>query len=234
MAYCTQSDIEAYTGYGYSDFKQAGVTMTSTQWANLVTSLIAGASQQINRFCNVGSFESTAYTEYHDGRGMTGDRGRSYREIDRTFLPHEQPVISVTSVKVDISPLSSAPSWTTMTPRAAGVAGQYAVSTDGYVTRIRFHDEVPKKGVKNVEITYMAGYASGHAVLGDIKFITMDIIANFLGKKKRGQEAAVVSWGTGTQDGANMVQMLHQEIFTEDIKTRLIPYRRSRRGHAWH
>lgn len=234
MAYCTQTDIEAYCGYAYTDFKQGDAIMTSLQWGTFTTALIAGVSQQINLYCNRSGFESTEYTEYHNGRGMTGEKGREYREIDRTFLPREQPVISVTSVSVDTAALESVPAWSAMTVRSALAGGDYVVMTDGIVTRIRFHDEVPRKGYDNVKIIYTAGYASGSAVLNDIKLICLDIIANILAKKKREAEAIVASWGSGTQEGANLIGLLRPEIITDDVKVRLAMYKRSRRGAAWH
>lgn len=234
MAYCTQTDIEALTGYGYQDFRQGDVTMTALQWSTLITALISGVSQQINLYCRRGSFESAEYVEYHDGRGMTGERGRSYREIDLTFLPREQPVIAVSKVEIDQNSIQEVPSWKTMTFRSDSAGGQYAVLTNGYVTSVRFHSEVPKARMKNVRITYTAGYASGSPILADIRLITMDIISNILAKKKREQEAAVASYASGTEEGANMIQMIRPDIITKDIKMRLAPYRRSCRGKAWH
>jgi hypothetical protein len=234
MAYCTQAEIEALTGYGYQDFRQGDASMTSNQWASLVTALIAGVSQQINLYCRRESFESAEYVEYHDGRGMTGEKGRSYREIDLNLLPREQPVISVSKVEIDQNSIQEIPSWKEMTVRSALNGGHYAVLVDGSLTRIRFHSEVPRAGQKNVRITYTAGYASNSPVLADIKLIALDIIANILGKKKREQEAAVASFGTGTSEGANLIQMIRPEIITDDVKIRLALYRRSRRGQAWH
>ena len=233
MAYCSQQEVEAHTGYSYNDFRQADAFMTSNQWATYITMVIAGATEMINRYCNRQSFEAANYTEYHDGRGPTGDRGRYYREIDRTFLPREQPVISITSVSVDTA-TTSAPAWTVRTMRDTGVAGNYAVVSDGFVTRIVFHNTIPQAGKGNVKIVYSAGYASGSPILADIKFICLDLISNFLAKKKREQEGVVASFDSGTQTIAQMISMLHPEIMTEDLKLRLAPYRRTVRGNAWH
>jgi hypothetical protein len=233
MAYCSQQEVEAHTGYSNNDFRQADQFMTSQQWTTYITMVIAGAAETINRYCNRQSFESANYTEYHDGRGPTGDRGRYYREIDRTFLPREQPVISVTSVSVDTNP-TGAPSWTVMTMRDTGVIGNYFVVSDGYVTKIIFNNTIPQAGKGNVKIVYSAGYASGSPVLADIKFITLDLVANFLAQKRREQEAIVASFDSGTQTIAQMISLLHPEVFTEDLKLRLAPYRRSIRGNAWH
>jgi len=233
MAYCTQAEIEAHTGYSYNDFRQADAFMSSAQWIAYTTLIISGATQTINKYCQRGSFESAEYTEYHNGRGPTGDRGRYYRDIDKTFLPREQPVISVTSVHVDTS-ASEVPAWTAMTVRGTGEIGNFAVVSDGYVTRIVFHNNTPDAGNGNVKLVYQAGYASGSPVLADIKFITLDLISNFLAKKKREQEGVVASFDSGTQTIAQMISMLHPEIFTEDLKLRLAPYKRSIRGNAWH
>ena len=240
MAYCTQADVEAHTGYGYTDFKKADATMTAQEWAAYIGTVIAGATQQINRYCNRVSFEETEITEYHNGRGPSGNKGRFpghyYREIDRTFLPLHQPVLSVDEVHVDTGAgVRPGPiEWELQTPRDETTAGEYAVLTDGWVTRIRFHTKVPLLGYNNVKIVYTAGYDTDTPELADIKLIALDLIANILGKKKREQEAIIASWATGAQDGANMIQQVRPEIMPEDIQLRLKPYVRHPRGNAWH
>ena len=136
MVYCTQTEVESHTGFGYSDFMQAGQTMTSAQWATYITSVIEAVSQLINQYCNRTSFEETDIEEFHNGRGPTGDvrsgfppiysslsyRTGHYREIDKTFLPLQQPVISGDAVYVDTTP-NDIPTWEKQTKRSSSDAG---------------------------------------------------------------------------------------------------------------
>jgi len=56
MPYCTRDELEAITGYGYADFRQEDDTMTPQQWANFVTSLISGVSQQPQQILSPAEF----------------------------------------------------------------------------------------------------------------------------------------------------------------------------------
>ncbi len=228
MAYCTQSDIEARTGWGAGDFKTGGVPMTAEQWAAFCTDLIAEVTGLIDTYCRRTSFEVREYTEYHDGRGSTGDR----READRTFILREQPVAAVTAVEEDAGGPGSVPAWTLRAARSATAAGDYVVLARGPVTYLRFHNHVPAAGRENLRVTYSAGYAAGSDVLEDIRGICTDLIAEILAKKKQLQEAAAART-TGTRDAADMTP-LDPVVLTTDIKRRLAPYRRGpRAGAAW-
>ncbi len=225
MAYCTQTDIEARTSYGYVDFKQAGTVMTAEQWAAFCTSLIAEVTSAINRFCRRTSFEEATYTEYHDGRGCTGDL-EEYLETDRIFLLREQPVTSITTVKEDTADPNQPSSWTARTARSTEAAGDYDLLTRGPVSYLRFHNNVPRRGLNTVEIVYVAGYASENPVLDDIRGIALDIIGQHLGRKKKLQEA-IAARRLGTPDAAEMSPPTEPELtLTPDIKRRLAAYRR--------
>lgn len=228
MAYCTQTDIEARTSYGADESKQAGTAMTAEQWASYCTSLIAEVTGAINRFCRRASFEAATYTDLYDGRGCSGDRGE-YLETDRIFLLREQPVSSIMTVKVDISDQNQVPVWVTRTPRSAEAVGDYGLVTRGPVSYLRFHNNVPRGGLNNVEITYVAGYAAGDPALDDIRGIALDIISQHLGRKKRLQEA-IAARRLGTPDAAEMTPPAEPELtLTPDIKRRLAAYRRGPR-----
>jgi len=231
MAYCTQSDVEARTGWGAADFKTGGVPMTAEQWATFCTGLIAEAGGLIDTYCRRTSFEVREYTEYHDGRGSSGDL-REYREADRTIILREQPVTAVTAVEEDTGGPGSVPAWALRAARSAAVAGDYVVLSRGPVAYLRFHNHVPAAGRENLRITYSAGYAAGSGVLEDIRGICTDLIAEILAKKKQLQEAAAART-TGTRDAAEMTP-LDPVVLTTDIKRRLAPYRRGpRAGAAW-
>jgi len=232
MAYCTLADIEARTGYGSTDFKQAGVTMTAEQWGSFCEGLIAEASTAIERFCRRSSFEVREYTEFHDGRGCTGDL-KEFREADRIFLLREQPVVQVLSVREDQADPGRPPSWVDREARADGVAGDYSLLSRGPVSYVRF-TTVPRRGYNNVEVVYEAGYPAGSGVLEDVRGICLDVIAQHLGKKKKTQEA-IAARTTGTTDAAEMTPPAEPHLtLTTDVKRRLAAYRRGPRvGRGW-
>lgn len=237
MVYLLQSDIEASGGgYGYSDFKQAGSTMTATQWQLYCIRLIDSITSAINRYCRVTSFEENTYTEYHDGKGASAELGE-YTERDRTFLLREQPVTSVTSVSENLANTTDAIAWTARIPRTTtsttGLA-DYELLTRGTISYIYFYQDVPAKGKNNVKIVYVAGYDADSDRLDDIRLIAMQIADNFLGRKKRYQEANAART-VGTQDSADMFKLdAEGAVFTQDIKMQLDKYRRYRTGGvAW-
>jgi len=235
MAYVTQSEVESFTGYTYTDFKAAGVAMTSNQWATFISSLISGVEGAIHRFCRVPTFAVATYTEYHDGRGHSGDRiwagqrgGQLYTEYDRTIFPREQPVTAVTSVSEDTGypgPIV----WTVRTARSTLIQGDYQVVVDGSLTGIRFHNNIPRKGQGNIKIEYTAGNATTSDVIVDIKLIELEFVRNYLAQKKRDQEAQAAR-REPTRDAAEMIKELHPDILSKDIKARLAGYQRLRTG----
>jgi hypothetical protein len=225
MTYCTQADIEAWTSYGATDFKQAGAVMTAEQWAAYCTALIAAVTAAVNRFCRRTSFSETEYTELHDGRGCTGDLNE-FLESDRVYIPREQPVIAVSSVRVDESDPSSPPRWVERIPQSSTAAGDYDLVRRGPIKYLRFRTHVPPGGFGNVEITYTAGYPTGDPVLDDIKAIALDIAAQHLGRKKKLQEA-IAARRVATIDAAEMTPPTEPDLtLTKDIKRRLASYRR--------
>ena len=228
MAYTTQTEIEARTGYSNADFKQAGVAMTAEQWTAECTRLIAEVTNLIDRYCRRGSFESTAYTEYHDGDGATGDDG-ALREGDRIFYPREQPVIAVTSVSEDVGGKTAVPAWTVRTARSSEAAGDYDVIVKGPLTRVRFHANVPRQGIGTVKIVYTAGYAAGSPALDAVRGIALHMIATLLEIKKKRQEA-IAARTVATRDAADMVPVTDPRVFSRDVQERLAPYRRNATG----
>lgn len=232
MTLFSQADLEARTGAGASDFLQAGEEMTADQWAAYVVALEKEVSQAIARFTRRTAIEETEYTEFHDGGGPTGER-RQYVERDVIILPWEQPVQSITSVDVDEATLSGARNWVPRTPRDETTGGDYEVLTRNGITRIRFHTRVPRKGHGNVRIVYRAGYAATSRELEDLRGIALEMAGKTLEIKKRRQEAQAAR-RVGTRDAADMVPIGDPKVLSDDIRTRLLPYRRERAGRrAW-
>lgn len=237
MVYLLQSDIEVTGGgFSYLDFKQAGVIMTATQWQLYCDRLADSITSAINHYCRLTSFEQNTYTEYHDGRGASAELGE-YLERDRIFLLREQPVNSVTSVSENRASVIDPIAWTARTPRTTtsttGLA-DYELLNRGSLSYIYFNQNVPAKGKNNVKIVYVAGYDDDSETMDDIRYIAMQICDNFLGRKKRFQEANAARTN-GTQDAADMYKLdADGAVFTPDIRLQLDKYRRCRTGGiAW-
>lgn len=236
MVYLTQEDVESSGGgYGYADFKQAGAAMNAQQWQRFCDQLIDSITAAINSYCKVTSFEQATYTEYHNGRGATGDLGE-YTERDRIFLIREQPVNSVTSVSEDLASSVDAPSWTARVQRAAGISpgtADYRLVARGTLSYIRFDQNVPARGNGNVKIVYVAGYDPDSAQLDAIRMIAQQISDNFLAKKKALQEASAART-IGTKDSVDMFKVQASDVFTPDVKMQLDNFKRTRAmGPAW-
>lgn len=229
MSYFSQTDIEQYTGYGSGDFKQAGITMTATQWAAFCTSIVDTVTQIVNRYCNVTSFESHSVIEYHDGTGTQGDDD-TYLDYDTSFYLREYAT-GVTEVAVDAS-VSSTMEWATKWQRSAATSGDFAVATRYELTQIKFHSNVPSEGADNVRITYWAGYPSGSVELNEIKNIGLRIAQNILVYKKKVAESMTIR-SSGVRDYSEMFKPIDERIvLTDDIRNDLHKYRRYRMGGA--
>jgi hypothetical protein len=228
MAYFSQSDIQEYTGFASTDFKNAGTTMTATQWATLCTNIVDYVTHLVDRYCGVESFESHAVTEYHDGLGASGDDD-TYLEYDVRFYLWE-PAISVGTVSVDINADTSTKYWETRDERSTATAGDYMVATRGETTWIRFHQNCPQEGYHNVKIEYTAGYAAGSRQLGLIKWICLRIAKNMLLEMKKTQEVSTIRQ-TGVRDFSQMFEpRAESNILTDDIIRDLWKFRRLRLG----
>ena len=237
MVYLLQSDVESSGGgYSYTDFKQAGTTMTATQWQLYCYRLIDSITSAINHYCRLTSFEQNTYTEYHDGRGASAELGE-YLERDRMFLMREQPVNSVTSVSENVNNVIDPIAWTARVPRTTistlGLA-DYEVLTRGHLSYIYFNQNVPAKGKNNVKLIYVAGYDPDSELLDDIRLIAQQIADNFLARRKRFQEANEARTNS-TRDAADMYRLdANGAVFTDDVRLQLDKYRRYRTGGiAW-
>jgi len=201
--------------------------MTATQWTAFGTIVCNSVEQTMKRWCNVGSFEARSVTEYHNGRGQTGDGLETglYLESDRIFNLREYST-SVASVYEDVHWSSSFPSWTLRTPQDDDTFGDYVWWNDMDIIRVRFHQNVPSHGIRNVKIVYTAGYPSGSAELDELKTIGLRIAQNYLVTKKKVGEAQTIR-AMGTRDYSQMFAPDDEKkIITDDIALSLCKYRR--------
>jgi len=239
MTYVTRSDIEAFTGFSYTDFKVGGQVMTEGQWEEHLKYVLPNIDQMLNRYCCVTSFEPTAIVELHDGRGANNDEfgnsnvglvyyginGTTYLTSDITFYLRE-PCISVTTVEEDTGSKTALQNWVTRAARSSTVIGDYEVVTKNEVTWIQFNQNVPSAGTNNVRITYQAGYAKTTAQYKEIQLQALRMVTNYLMLKKKIQEVTTVR-ASGIRDFAQMFDIMNESaILTESIKIILDKYKR--------
>jgi hypothetical protein len=229
MALFSQTDIESFTGAGYADFKQASVTMTATQWATFATFVVDTVTQIMQRYCNVTSFELHQATDLFNGHGASGDY-EQYIDADKSFYLKENVCATgVTEVAVDTNRYMLL-AWSTKWARSAATIGDYQADTDRELTIVNFHDNIPEEGIKNVRITYWAGYVSGSKELNELKQIALRIVANLLAYKKKQQEAYTLR-ASGVRDYSQMFEVPEErKILTEDILRDLNKYKRYQIG----
>lgn len=218
----TRTDVEAQGGgLSYEDFKQAGVQMTKTQFDILLENLIKAATSATLGYCGRNSWVKTSYTEYHDGRGQNSEK-------DLLYMLREIPVKSVTSIHVDTSDFTAAVNWEERTVRSASVAGDYTVLQRPSYVIIRFHNNVPPARAGNVKIVYQAGYETTDREYNDIKEIIITMVCNYLDLIKRRQIGyAVANPLITTQDASTIIPITDKRTFTDTIKERLRPYKRT-------
>ena len=224
MALLSQSDIEAWTGFSYTDMKTAGHTSTATEWSDLCSFLAETVPQVMARWCGVPSFETATTTEYHNGCDPTGENNQ-YAYYDRTvFL--ELNCATVVLVEENTSSQSAIPVWVSRTPQSSVVAGDYLWIIENELARIHFHNNIPRQGYKNVRVTYVSGYDSGSPQYYELRDIARHIATNMLTMKKKVQEAAVQR-AAATRDFSTMfVPKDEKLVFTAEVVMRLTKYKR--------
>ena len=238
MTYITKEDIEAYTGFTYKDFREAGEVMDETQWVSFLEDNIGNIEQMIHRYCNVTSFDpTTTIVEYHSGKGASDDEGVSYSgyflkpysgsyiENDREFYLRE-PLYTLNSVEEDINPKTSLPNWQVRTLRTASVVGDYELITKNELSKVIFWQNIPTYGYNNVRITYKCGYGTSSAQYKEIKLSALRAMANFLLHKKKIQEAVNIR-ALGVRDYSQMFDIMNESvIMSNNVTTVLDKYRR--------
>ena len=217
-------DVEQFTGFASSDFKDTGVFMNATQWTAFGTVVVNSVHQAMHRFCNVTDFGTHTVTEYHNGRGASGDDSE-YIESDRTFYLREFST-SVDAVYENENYGSSYPSWATRTPQDEDTFGDYVWWNDMDLIRVRFHQNIPYAGIRNVKIVYTGGYAPNSPELDELKTIGLRAAQNVLLHKKKVGESQTIR-AMGTKDYSQMFSMVDErEVLTGDITRDLCKYRR--------
>ena len=232
--YFTVQELKDFTGFSYRDMKTAGVQMTDTEFAALVTLYEPMIAQTIHRYCNVTSFIPTLVSETKNGRGASNDdTARSdYLESDVSFYLRNLYFTDATHdpiiVQEDLGSPTGAESWTTRAVRTTLTGGDYRVITDNELTEIRFHNNIPLQGYSNVKFTYYTGYATTSAQFSDIRLCAMRAFKNLLMVKKKVQEATTVR-NYGVRDFSTMFEPFDESaILSDSEKTALERYKNYR------
>ena len=229
MTYVTQHEVEAFTGFSYTDFKESGSVMTESQWSDFLGNALGNVDQIIHRYCNVTSFDPTTIVEYHSGRGANDDEGGSkspgWITSDRTFYLREV-LYSFTTAEEDVAAKTAVPSWVERDVRSSIAAGDFEIITQNELTKIVYNQNVPAIGENNVRFTYKCGYGTNTEQYRQIKYCALRMAANYLLHKKKIQEANTIR-AQGTRDYSQMFDIMNESaILTENIRLTLDRFKR--------
>lgn len=248
--YVTASEVETFTGVSYTDFKVNGETMTDAEWTDFVTTYQIPIAGMIHRYCRVVTFDPAAtnalVVEYKSGRGATQDdlpyvRGSTgvYNSGDYStndiefYLKHLYFVGTVNGVtkapvvvEEDTACVTAVPAWTARTARSSITGGDYGVYTEDELTRIRFHNNVPKQGDNNIRFTYYTGYDPTSEEFKTVKLQVLRCFKNLVMLKKKSQEPFTIR-AHGVRDFTTMFEPFDEShILGDQEKMALEPYRR--------
>lgn len=218
--YCTFEDVADLIGASPEDFRYLNKQMNYDQFKDLVTSYIQFATDEINRYCNVQSFhEHEVVDEIHSIVMMRNfpyvsgysapllygiyDTTEDYTELAREIFPREYPARQITSVDVAYQVSTAGQTWKHLTERMPGQNGDYNVVRRYDHTHILITRNIPRYGVNNCKISYIAGYPEGHKIWSQLKMACIMIVNNVLNYKKSSQEAYTIR-GSSIQDYAPM------------------------------
>jgi hypothetical protein len=175
-------------------------------------------------------------TEYHDGRGCTGDWSNDdqYLEQDRRFYLQQQPLYAsrynqfrTVKVWVDSNSESGTPHFVPYFRRCASNAYSWEIRNKFDLAFIRFHSEIPSAGRENIKIQYWAGYPTESQEVQDLKMIALKAITeNLLMLKKKIQESTTIR-ASGVRDFAPMFEMrgMDTSILSDNVKKELDRYK---------
>jgi len=231
-AYATKEDIQEFMGFSKKDMKINGVQMTDAEFVSFCDEMVPKIAQMVHRYCNVISFEPTKVIEYKNGRGASDDDSATsdYLDSDVEFylrnLYFTDDDYAAIVVEEDMGSPTGVPDWTVRTPRSAVSGGDYQVITEQELTYVRFHNNVPRQGKKNVRMTYYTGYSPTSAEFGDIKLQVLRAFKNLIMVKKKIQEASTIR-KYGVRDYAQMFEPFDESsILSESEKVALDRYKR--------
>jgi len=206
-------------------FKDLGLE-DDDEYTDHVDELIKVASARIDRYCKrpSGFFDAggASVTEYHDGKSARdetrfyplNERKDAYDEWRYTYWTKQTPIISITSIHKRTSAIGVTEAWSEIT------AYNYIADTG----QIRLKSSVaPSEGMKRLRIIYAAGYASRP---DDIELACAMLVSHYLQGFVQQDLTQRVQWSRPT-----IPDFARPQVFTEDIKALLEPFKK-KRTHA--
>lgn len=227
-------EVEAYTGFAYTDLLQNGAVMTSVQWDAFIAEYVEVIAQIVHRYCNVPTFDpaqpEATITELRNGRGPTDDSvwPVQYVAADSQFYLHQIYYAADTAIVVqeDTASKTAASAWTTRTVRSSEAGGDYEVITKRELTMVSFHHNIPNFGGNNVKFVYTTGYAPTSKEYHDITFQVLRVFKNLILSKK-GVEAIATIFAAGVRDYSQLPnQYSEAQILSHMEQSILKRYRR--------
>lgn len=236
MTYATKEDVQTFMGFSNKDLKVNGVQMSDAEFASFVEIYEPRIAQMVHRFCNVVSFEPTLVVEYKDGRGASDDDSSTTDYLDsdvefylrNLYLTGTGPTTTYAPIVVeeDTASTSTPYSWVTRSARSSIIGGDYQVFTESELTLVRFHNQIPRQGRRNVRFTYYTGYMQDSREYGDIKLQILRCFKNLIMLKKKVQEASTIR-NYAVRDYSQMFEPFDEsQVLSDSEKAALERYRR--------
>jgi hypothetical protein len=248
--YVEAAEVEEFVGIAFTDLKVSGRTMKDAEWIQFVNTYQVPVADLIHRFCRVITFDPTAsnalVTEYKSGRGATevdlpyirGSTsvfdGEGYSANDIEFylknLYYTGTINGVIKaplvVEEDMAAKTAIPAWSTRTVRGLAAGGDYEIYTEDELSMVRFHNNIPRKGVNNVRFTYYTGYDPESPAFKAVKLQVLRCFKNFVMLKKKLGEPFTIR-AQGVRDYQTMFEPFDEShILGDQEKMALEPYRR--------
>ena len=192
MAYSTASNITALTGFAISD----STSPTTTQ----VNTYITWADAWIDNYIQK-SYTSTTVTELYDITEGKIDPITGEETYQDTLFLKNKPIVSIATLKEDVSADGEAASWET---RTEGRANDYIIyKNEGYV---KFLDNLPSNGHQKISVNYTYGATSAPAnvtfistcIAGLLTLLHKAGVANPTGVMSYSIGNKRITWGIGT------------------------------------
>jgi hypothetical protein len=173
---------------------------------------VDGETQRVSQFFQKNG---VSIIEYFDGVGSVPPDGLyefdeetdAWKDVSSRLYLSQRPVLSVTTVEENSADIGDTDVWTATTKYRWYDRGEIVFSASA----------IPAKGVKNVRITYKAGYT---ITPRDIEMVCMRLIVNTIHKLIADRTATFVSFAR-----PQAVNFATPDIFTPDIKTILNRYK---------
>jgi hypothetical protein len=215
MGYSTKSDVEFWGQF------QLGDLTIGYDYNNSIAKAITIADRMIDHYCQVPESFFVAggieiQQEYHNGTDVAYLGGITkffnwYSGGTSHLKFKHKPVLSVTKLEEE----TSADSWTT---RTEGTGNDYIVVDDG----VRFVKNTPSWKYKNVRATYKAGYAVTPSQVVEVSGRLAAALLQKIDDAKTRQSVTT----TGLSVSAPATPSLTGPVFTDELKSLLVNYRR--------